>query len=145
MNVQQPVQSVKRRLLVIDDDDLVRATLRDILEEAGYDVLEAADGRQGLESFKRHRVDLVITDILMPEKEGIETILDLRRLSADVPIIAVSGGGATHNLEFLNYAEQFGANQVLPKPVTPSQICQAVRQALAAGPLKLAADDPASR
>lgn len=121
------------RILIIDDDDLVRATVRDILEEAGFAVLDAPDGRQGLEVFERNPVDAVITDILMPEKEGIETILEMRRIRVDVPIIAISGGGATGDLQFLQFAGRLGADRILPKPIDPAQLVQAVRQVLQAG------------
>ncbi len=131
---EQAVGGPNRRLLVIDDDAMVRATLRDILEEAGFEVIEAADGERGLAAFDRTPVDLVITDILMPGKEGIETIVELRRRHLALPIIAVSGGGATHNLEFLRFAKQLGADRILAKPIGADDLVQAVREVLAVVP-----------
>lgn len=123
----------KPRLLIIDDDELVRATLCDILEEAGFEVVETADGQQGLEAISSAPFDLVITDIFMPEKEGIETILELRRRHVEVPIIAISGGGSTQNLEFLKFAGWLGADRILTKPIVRDQLVRTVLQALAAG------------
>src|SRR3546814_7274085 len=80
----------KLRVLLIDDDELVRATISNCLISAGYEVAEAPDGKLGLAAFKAGRCDLVIVDILMPEKEGIETIREMRQLDAALPIIAIS-------------------------------------------------------
>ena len=79
------------RVLLIEDDDLVRATLRDALESNGYEVATATNGLDGLERFRSAPADVVVTDILMPEKEGIETIIELRRDHPEVKIIAISG------------------------------------------------------
>lgn len=83
------------KILVIDDDELIRTTLRRMLQAAGYAVVEAVDGDDGLRRFESEQPDLVLADILMPNKEGLETIRELRRMSQSVAIIAMSGGVGT--------------------------------------------------
>jgi CheY-like chemotaxis protein len=85
-----------RRILVIDDDDLVR----DILAEAGYEVASAKDGGGGIESYRKQRPDLIVTDIIMPDQDGISAIVELRRLAPNIPIIAISGGGRSKMMHF---------------------------------------------
>lgn len=118
------------KILVIDDEKLSRITVRKILEQSGHKVFEAASGNDGIASFRSQQAgqpfDVVITDIIMPDKEGVETIMDLRRLSAKIPIIAMSGGGRTGNLDFLKLAEQRGANSVLAKPFSPEELLSTV-------------------
>jgi DNA-binding response OmpR family regulator len=118
------------RVLVIDDDKAVRDTVRHILENAGYAVRLAADGEDGVREFQDFRPALVVTDIIMPRKEGIETIHDLRRLDAAVPIIAMSGGSAVSGLDVLSLAGKLGATRVLSKPFTRKAFLEAVREAL---------------
>ena len=118
------------RVLIIDDDQDVRTTLRDVMEEAGYEVFEADDGDKGQRLFASDPVDLVVTDILMPEKEGLETILDLRRVDPNVKIIAISGGGYRGNMHFLEASRDFGANCVLSKPILPNELLEAMRAVL---------------
>jgi len=122
MDPQIPPEPSRRRALVIDDDDFVRATIAAILESAGYDVIEASDGQQGLQQFLRNAVDLVITDILMPSKEGIETIVDIRQRDREVRIIAVSGGGNLGSSSVLHAARRLGADAVLSKPFTKDEL-----------------------
>ena len=80
-------------ILIIDDDDQIRRVLRKTLERDGYDVADAPNGKEGIRLYRENPADLVITDIIMPEKEGIETIRELRRDFPEVKIIAISGGG----------------------------------------------------
>jgi DNA-binding response OmpR family regulator len=105
-----------RRILVIDDELLVRQTLRLALEKSGYDVACASDGRDGVERFRALAPDLVITDIIMPDQEGIETIRQIRGISCSVPIIAISGGSPQGNADYLRVARGLGATDVLYKP-----------------------------
>ena len=119
-----------QQILVIDDDVLVRSTISRILERKGYEVLAADDGAQGLSMFERHHPDLVITDIIMPEKEGIETIREIRRLSPEIKIIAISGGGRLGNFDFLDIATQFGAAEVLGKPFDAADLLDRVDRCL---------------
>jgi CheY-like chemotaxis protein len=121
------------RILVIDDDAAVRETLRLVLESAGHSVTCAEDGERGLEAFETVRPDLVITDILMPEREGIETSLELRRREPGQPIIAISGGGRAGGADFLAMARRMGADAVLPKPFEPDELLDTVARCLAAG------------
>lgn len=123
------------RILLIDDDKGVRETIGRILSLAGHDVEYAGDGAAGLSSLKTRKPDVVICDILMPEKEGIETILEIRNSNHNMPIIAISGGGdyardkqgfADDNLES---ARLFGANYTLRKPFRPAELLELVDQA----------------
>ena len=115
--------SVSIKILVIDDDPIVRHTIQAILEEAGHSVTCAEDGRRGLAAFRRNRPDVVVTDIIMPEKEGIETILELRRIWPEGRIIAISGGGRTEQKDgFLRVAIGCGADAVLAKPFEPEEL-----------------------
>ena len=124
--------AVSTRLLVIDDDNLVRAALIDMLQTAGFEVVAASNGRRGLELLETTPVDAVITDILMPEQEGLETIREARQRFPDIRILAISGGGAGGGeTQLLRFAESFGADQTLSKPFTGSQLVAAVRTLLA--------------
>ncbi|MGB8275319.1 MAG: response regulator [Alphaproteobacteria bacterium] len=118
------------RILVIDDDDLIRLTLRAALEKAGYVVLEAPDGEKGIRLFKADPVDIVVTDIVMPEKEGIATVLELRREDPDVKIIAISGGGQLAAKDLLHFAGKLGADRILAKPFPPNRLIELVRELL---------------
>ena len=124
--------AVPIRLLVIDDDNLGRAALTDMLQTAGFEVVTASNGRLGLELLNTTSVDAIITDILMPEQEGLETIREARQRFPDLRILAISGGGAGGGeTQLLRFAESFGADQTLPKPFTGSQLVAAVRALLA--------------
>jgi len=114
------------RILVVDDEELARFTLRDILESAGHKVEEADNGKEAIAIQNGNPFDLIITDIIMPEKEGIETIAELKRDYPDIKIIAISGGGRTKNLDFLTLAGEFGANMVLAKPFTEDALMKCV-------------------
>lgn len=121
---------VMARILVIDDEELVRFTLKKALEKAGHEVVEAANGNDGIEVYKQSPVDLVITDIIMPQKEGVETIVELRRDHPDVKIIAISGGGRTGTTDYLELAKEFGARHVLKKPFGRQELLDAVQETL---------------
>ena len=110
------------QLLIIDDDHLIRETLSDIFADSGHVVRVAPDGEVALTLFEDSAADLVIVDILMPKKEGIETIRELRVKSPAVKIIAISGRGRSAKADFLQMAKSLGADQILPKPFTPKQI-----------------------
>jgi DNA-binding response OmpR family regulator len=102
-------------VLVIDDEPLMRHLMRRTIEEAGHQVVEAPDGEVGMRLFADRRPDLVVTDIYMPNKEGIQTIREMRACEADIPILAVSGGGGI-SLDFLWMARELGATEALAKP-----------------------------
>lgn len=125
-------QRGSRRVLVIDDNPLVCDLLREILESEGYEVLEAPNGHVGIRLHERRPADVVITDILMPEQDGIETIIELRDRFPDVKILAMSGGGNGGHVQPLQDAKRFGACCAISKPFDPAEVLLAVRQMLAA-------------
>jgi CheY-like chemotaxis protein len=104
-------------VLVIDDEAPVRKVLRKALEMEGYKVMDAADGSQGIGLYREHPTDLVITDILMPEKEGLETIMEFRQNFPEVRIFAMSGGGLINSDSCLEMAKGLGAARVYTKPI----------------------------
>jgi CheY-like chemotaxis protein len=118
------------RLLLIDDDDEMRSMLRRILQRAGYETLEAADGRAGLDLLRHNPVDLLITDIIMPDMEGIELILQLRQINPNLHIIAISGGGRLAPENYLELAKACGATNVLAKPFEIEQLLSSVKELL---------------
>ncbi len=118
------------RILIIDDEESVRATLRKILDAAGHDVVEAEDGEAGLERYRENPADVVILDIIMPQMEGIEMILTLKQEYPEAKIIAISGGGQIDKRTLLTWAAKIGAQDVLDKPFKSKEIIDAVRRAL---------------
>lgn len=117
-------------VLIIDDDDMVRTMLLRTLTRGGHEAYGARDGVEGIARFQEHPADLVITDIFMPNQEGLATIMELRRGAPDLKIIAISGGGARASLDVLPVAEALGARKTLRKPFTPSEVMEAVREVL---------------
>jgi two-component system response regulator (stage 0 sporulation protein F) len=116
-------------ILVIDDEEAIRTLLRTALEEAGYEVMEASNGRIGLELYRQRSTDLVITDILMPELNGLDMMLELTRGFLNVKVIAISG---IHGQEHvLDVAKLLGARQTFHKPLNLQQLLSAVRYELA--------------
>ena len=119
------------RILIIEDDDQFRAMVRTMLEKAGYnDIEEAANGSIGMKLFRQCPFDLVITDIIMPDKEGIEMITELNRDYPRIKIIAMSGGGRTGPQGYLEMAKYFGASRTLAKPFNHSDLIGAVQELL---------------
>lgn len=110
------------RIMVIDDDEVVRMTLTLVLEKAGHDVIAADDGRKGMALFKMNPTDVVLTDIYMPNQEGLATIMALRSAYPAVKVVAISGGGANSGLDVLPVAEALGADRALRKPVNPKEL-----------------------
>jgi two-component system, chemotaxis family, chemotaxis protein CheY len=121
------------KVLVIDDDPAFRRMIRMILTRLDHHVIEAADGNEGLTRFSAERPDIVISDIVMPDKEGIETILEIRALDPSARIIAMSGGGASLGTGYLAAALKLGANLVLTKPFRPAELAMMVDQLLSTG------------
>jgi DNA-binding response OmpR family regulator len=117
-------------ILLIDDDDLLRGALMQSLTNAGHRVIEASDGKQGCELARSMDVDIVLTDLVMPVQEGVETILTLRRERPKLPIIAMSGG-VTNSKLYLDIAGKIGATRMLPKPFMPKALIALVEQVLA--------------
>ena len=118
------------RVLVIDDDPDVRTTIRWILEAEGFVVSLAANGQEGLDLLRREPADVVVTDIFMPEKEGIETIAELRRSFPQLPIFVVSGGGSARNTDYTVVARELGAQQIFKKPLDPQKLIDALHETL---------------
>ncbi len=118
-------------ILLIDDEAPLRKMLRTLLERNGFQVLEAPDGRHGVALYKAHHPDLVITDLIMPEKEGLEVIRELKVLDPDVKIIAVSGGGIVDPVMYLKLAENFGAQYALSKPISNKDLLSIINTLLA--------------
>ncbi|MFA6961833.1 MAG: response regulator [Opitutaceae bacterium] len=118
-------------ILLIDDDEPFRLVLKASMERMGHEVTVAKDGREGVALYMPSAFDLVITDLIMPEKEGIETIMDLRKRSPAVKIIAMSGGGRVTSVDYLKIARQVGAQSVLEKPFRYEELKTAIEKALA--------------
>jgi len=119
------------RILLVDDDESFRPMLHATLERCGYEVVTAMNGKEALARYGQQEVDLVITDLIMPDKEGLETIVELRRQAPGVKIIAMSGGGRNNPRAYLHMAKQFGAVGVLPKPFSTQELLDAINVALA--------------
>jgi DNA-binding response OmpR family regulator len=120
----------RARILVVDDEVQIRTMLRQLLERSGYDVADAPDGKVGMELQSEEPADLVVVDILMPSKDGIETIKELARDFPEVKIIAISGGGVLPQQEYLAMAEGLGAMCTLTKPIEGEELLEAIRELL---------------
>ncbi len=121
-----------KHILVIDDEAPVRFLLEKMLEREGFAVKTASDGEEGMQLFSKMSFDLVITDIIMPEREGIEIIMEMRKNNPSVPVIAISGGGFNSPQDYLSIACAAGAKAVLEKPVERAVLLSAVKTILEA-------------
>jgi CheY-like chemotaxis protein len=111
-----------RRILLVDDNETFRRSLREVLQQAGYEAQAAEEGAAALKLYRQQPFDLVITDLLMPGKEGLETIMELRRLQPELKVVAISGGGRIDANDYLPMAKKLGATETLAKPFTSEQI-----------------------
>lgn len=118
-------------ILIVDDDFELRAMLRDALETAGHHVREAADGEAGLAAFQEQRPDIVLSDLIMPEKEGLETIMDMHRIAPEIPIVAMSGTRILDTGKYLRMAERFGAAATFTKPFKVGELLVKIDELLA--------------
>ena len=118
-------------ILIIDDDASVRDSLRRTLHKEGYTILEASEGKAGLKQLERSLADLILLDMFMPDKDGLETIGELRRTHPGIRIIAMSGGGFKGTVDVLHVATKLGARRTLAKPFTREQLLEAVETELA--------------
>ena len=113
------------RILLVEDDERVRLMLKDLLESEGYEIEEASNGREALQSFASSPPDLVLTDLVMPDTEGIEMIIKMRKSNPNVKIVAMSGG-----VDYLNLAKQLGAVRTLTKPFSNQAVLDVVQATL---------------
>ena len=118
------------RILVVDDNASVRTTARALLEAAGFEVVEAESGAAALKTLTTEGVEAVLTDIFMPDTDGIELIHALHRQSPELPIVAMSGGGYDDGKDVLAVARLFGAAQIVQKPLTQRRLVGAIRRAI---------------
>jgi CheY-like chemotaxis protein len=119
-----------RRIMVVDDDAAIRRSLHTLLSRSGYQVLEAADGSEAVRLWRNGGADLVITDLHMPNKDGIQTIVELLTHTPGVPIIAMSGGGQTKRLDLLGNVTLLGSVFTIEKPFTLTEMLNVVSRAL---------------
>jgi len=119
----------RTRVLVIEDNNDLRSLIQTYLEEEGFEVVAAADGREGLQRQRSDPSEIVVTDIFMPGKEGIETVFDLKREFPATRIIVMSGGPSlVRGMDYLGLARELGAAKTLAKPFTMKQLADAVRE-----------------
>jgi two-component system chemotaxis response regulator CheY len=129
--MKQPSGSgTRKRILVIDDDPGIRQTLHIALTKAGYDVLGARDGEEAIQLWRDQGADLVIADIFMPKKSGLQVIKELQAYNPSPPVIAMTDGGRTKNLNPLSHSELMGAVRTVAKPFSLEKMLAAVAQAL---------------
>ncbi len=118
-----------KKILVIDDDQQFNEMICMALSDTGYEVITAPDGLKGVQMFTAERPDLVISDLYMPEKEGLETVMELRQIDKAIRILVVSGGSPHMKMsDMFTMAEMFGADAVLPKPFSISTLLQKVKE-----------------
>jgi len=121
-----------KRILIIDDDTNIRTILGDILSIAGYEPLIAVDGNEGLQLLTENSCTLIITDLIMPEKEGIETIIEAKKSNPGIKIIAISGGGRIGATDYLSVASKIGADATLAKPFRNQELVDLVESLIGA-------------
>src|SRR5665647_854266 len=114
------------KILVLDDEPSILLMIKKMLEKAGHEVAIALNGKEGMLLFEKNKPDLLITDIIMPEKEGLETIFELRKMYPDLKIIAISGGGRISPEGYLPGAKLLGADMVFQKPLDQKEFMQAI-------------------
>lgn len=118
------------RVLVIEDDPALRELMTAILTSAGHQVIRATDGREGTALLARQTIDLVITDVLMPNQDGLETIMSIRRTHPNLPVIAITGGNRIDPAHYLRMARALGATRVLEKPFGVAEFARTVNELL---------------
>jgi len=119
-----------KKILVIDDEEQLLNLLKTLLEAEGYQVAIATNGQSGIDMFRESPADLVITDMVMPVKDGLKTILELREISENVPVLAISGGGAIAKERYLAIASYIDNVRTAEKPLSRSEILTAVEEML---------------
>src|SRR3982750_361763 len=124
------LRPVGQRIMVVDDDPGIRRSLETLLTREGYQVIQAADGSEAIQLWREGGADLVITDLHMPKKDGIQTIVELLTHTPGIPIIAMSGGGQTKRLDLLGNLTLLGRILTIEKPFTLNEMMDVVGQAL---------------
>jgi DNA-binding NtrC family response regulator len=127
---RRDMAALAQRILIVDDDASIRRTLQILLSKAGYEVIQACDGSEAVRLWRDHGGDLVITDLHMPEKDGIETIIELLTHTPGLRIIAMSGGGQTKRLDLLGNVALLGSVLTIEKPFTLTEMMAVVSRAL---------------
>jgi CheY-like chemotaxis protein len=117
-------------ILVIDDDEYIRGIVVRILNGKGHRILEASDGERGMRQLRAERPSIVISDLLMPEKDGIEIIQEIRKEAPETFVIAISGSVTADNLSYLDIAKKLGADAALAKPFRPAELLDAIAKAV---------------
>lgn len=117
-------------ILLVEDDQDLRAMLKSSLQKGKHLIIEASDGKEALYKFKSLLIDLVITDLVMPEQDGIGLIMELKKLKPDIKIIAISGGGKAGPSNYLSIAETLGADAVFSKPFSVTIFQEKVEEIL---------------
>jgi CheY-like chemotaxis protein len=118
------------RILIVEDEPAIRAVLRVMLERAGLEVETAGNGEEGIQAFRRQPADLILCDLFMPDRDGLELIRELRQEFPDVKIIAMSGGGFRGTVDMMLIALQFGAADILDKPFTHATVMRVIQRVL---------------
>lgn len=121
---------MNKPILIVDDDETIRRLIIRLLEKEGYTTIVANNGRDGLLKYDKSKIDLVITDIIMPDMEGIEFIISLKKLNPEIKIIAISGGGYLPATDYLETAKDFGVVESFSKPFDISALIKKVREVL---------------
>lgn len=119
-----------KKILVIDDDPSIRDMLQEVLGDEGYSVMAASDGLEALRMVKQSKPDLIVTDIIMPEQDGVGVMLQLSKEHPEIKIIAISGGGRISPESYLYMAEKFGAVRTFAKPFDINEFLAAIRDSL---------------
>jgi DNA-binding response OmpR family regulator len=123
---------MKKRVLIVDDDNLARGYFRTLLTDAGYEVVEALDGREAVRLYREKAVDLIVMDIFMPRMSGLDAILEIDPKAKGTPIIALSGGGAGTGSDPLELARSLGAARTFHKPFKYAEFLAAVEELVGA-------------
>lgn len=118
------------RILVVDDEIEIRQFLRQTLEEVGYDVVEAENGKMAVDYYQEHKVDVVIMDLFMPEKEGLRAIIELQSYDPEIKVIAISGGGRMGKTDMLGVTKDFGVQYAFAKPFRVLDVIRAIKSLL---------------
>lgn len=127
------MNETRKRILIIDDDDSIRGFIRRVLEHHGYEIQEARNGDEGIRLYRSWRPDLVLLDLYMPEKDGLETLRDLRLESPQPKVVTMSGGGPKYDVAILQSSRFLGSNSALVKPFTIGELTEIVQNTMNGG------------